>query len=250
MKNKQTIFITGGHVTPAIALIDALQKNNTVHIVFIGRTYTTEGSRTDSFEHQLIREKGIQFIPIVAGRHTFPSLFKIPIGFVQALMYCARYRPALIVSFGGYVALPVAIAGWLFRVPIITHEQTFVAGLANVIIARIAKRVCVTFPETLGSFPKEKSVYTGLPIRQELFTPPKQSPFPKEIDQYPLLYITGGGTGARSLNQLLFPVIPALLTTYSIIHQAGNASLPEAQKIHHDRYIAAPYFPLSTVSRI
>jgi len=181
---------------------------------------------------------------------TIPSILKIPVGCIQALWYCIREKPSLIVSFGGYVALPVAIAGWLCRIPVITHEQTLVPGLANRIIARIARRVCVTFPETLPRLPKGKAVITGLPMREGLFTPPKKSPFVLDREHYPMIYVTGGGTGAQSLNRLLFPILPELLKKYTIVHQVGDASLVEAQIIHNERYIVASYFSLTTVSWI
>jgi UDP-N-acetylglucosamine--N-acetylmuramyl-(pentapeptide) pyrophosphoryl-undecaprenol N-acetylglucosamine transferase len=255
MTKKIIIAMCGGHITPALALIDALKDAGS--IVFFGRKYAIEGSRAQSAEYRLITERGIPFIPIAAGRlqrritwRTIPSLLKIPVGCMQALWYCIRSRPSLIVSFGGYVALPVAIAGWICRIPVITHEQTLVPGLATRLIAGFARRVCVTFPETLPHFPKGKAVYTGLPMREELFHPPKKAPVSLTIQEYPLMYITGGGTGARSLNRLLFPLLAELLKTYTIVHQVGDASLIEAQKIHHDRYIAASYFPLTTVSWI
>lgn len=255
MKNKRTIALTGGHITPAIAVIEALPDD--VSVVCIGRKYAMEGSRSPSFEYRLMTKRGIRFIPITTGRlqrhmswKTIPSLVKIPVGCIQSLWYCLRERPSLIVSFGGYVALPVAIAGWLCRIPVITHEQTRVTGLANRIIARIAKRVCVTFPETLPRLPKGKAVITGLPMREGLFTPPKKSPFVIDREHYPMIYVTGGGTGARSLNRLLFPILPELLKKYTIVHQVGDASLVEAQKIRSSRYIVASYFPLTIVSWI
>lgn len=250
-----SIVITGGHITPAMAVIDALKRN--ASIVFVGRKYAMEGSRTVSFEYRLITEKHIKFISLSTGRlqrrftwQTIPSLLKFPVGLIQALICCLRERPSLVVSFGGYIALPTVLAAWLCRIPVITHEQTLVAGLANKIIARIAARVCVTFPETLSHFPKEKAVVTGLPIREALFTPSKKAPFSCDLMHYPLIYITGGGTGAQSLNRLLFPLLAELLKKYTIVHQVGDASLAEAQKIRNERYIAASYFPLSTVSWI
>jgi UDP-N-acetylglucosamine--N-acetylmuramyl-(pentapeptide) pyrophosphoryl-undecaprenol N-acetylglucosamine transferase len=256
MKRTQTIVITGGHITPALALIDALPDN--VSVIFFGRKYAMEGSRTPSFEYRLITEKGIKFISITAGRlqrhltwRTIPSLLKIPVGCVQALWWCSRERPSLIVSFGGYVALPTAMAGWFFRIPVITHEQTLVPGLANKLIARIATRVCVTHPETMGLFPKGKVALTGLPMRSELFTPPKEAPFALDIGRYPLLYVTGGSTGAQSVNRIVYPLVPSLVRKYTIIHQVGDTSLSEAQKIravladeYKDRYIVRPYIPI------
>lgn len=260
MTNKPTIVITGGHITPALAVIEALEDE--VSIVFFGRKYSMEGSRILSIEYRLIVKKGIRFISITTGRlqrymswQTIPSLLKIPVGCIQAIWYCRRARPSLIVSFGGYVGLPVAIAGWVCRIPVITHEQTLIAGLTNRIIARIAKRVCVTFPETVGHFPKGKAVITGLPMREGLFTPPNKSPFALDTKQYPLIYVTGGGTGAQSLNRLLFHVLPALLKRYTIIHQVGDTSLSEAHKIratlpseYQDRYIVQSYISVSTLS--
>jgi UDP-N-acetylglucosamine--N-acetylmuramyl-(pentapeptide) pyrophosphoryl-undecaprenol N-acetylglucosamine transferase len=168
-----------------------------------------------------------------------------------------RDRPSLIVSFGGYVALPPAIAGWLCRIPVITHEQTLVAGLANRIIARIAKRVCVTFPETMNHFPKGKAVYTGLPMREGLFKPPKKAPFALDLPQYPLMYVTGGATGSQSLNRLFYPILHSLLRRYTIVHQVGDTSLTEATNIQEalpieckKRYIVVSYTRLPQLSWI
>jgi UDP-N-acetylglucosamine--N-acetylmuramyl-(pentapeptide) pyrophosphoryl-undecaprenol N-acetylglucosamine transferase len=256
-----TIVMCGGHITPALAVIDALKKDVTP--VFFGRTYAMEGSKTESFEYRLITEKNIPFISITTGRlqrqltvRTIPSLFKIPVGCIQALWYCLRVRPSLIVSFGGYVALPTVLAGWLCGIPVITHEQTRGAGLANRIIARIAKRICVSTPETIRHFPKGKAVCTGLPLREKLFSPPpKAEPFALNLTQYPLIYVTGGGTGARSLNRLLFVVLPSLLKTHTIVHQTGEVSFAEAKKVreslpneYRSRYIVESYLPISMLS--
>lgn len=264
MKTTSTIVITGGHVTPAIALIDALRQRQDIQLVFVGRKHAIEGSSTVSFEYRLVMEKGIRFISIAAGRlqrqftvTTIPSLFKIPVGFVQSLLFCIRERPTLIVSFGGYVGLPVAVAAWLCHIPVITHEQTLVAGLANRIIARIARRVCVAFPESVNDFPKGKAVYTGLPLRRELFTAFDKAPYVVDLRHFPLLYVTGGGTGAQSLNHLVFPALSNVLETFTVIHQVGDVSLSEAKLVHDalpavykDRYIAVPYIPVSHLSWI
>jgi UDP-N-acetylglucosamine--N-acetylmuramyl-(pentapeptide) pyrophosphoryl-undecaprenol N-acetylglucosamine transferase len=87
-------------------------------------------------------------------------------------------------------------------------------------------------------------------MREALFEPSKKSPYVLDIKKYPLLYITGGGTGAQSLNDLIFPIIPELLKKYSVIHQVGEVSLAAAQKIQSDRYIAVQYIPLPEVSWI
>ena len=224
---KKKIVIAGGHVTPAIALIDELTKDNTIDIVFVGRK--------SAAEYSLIHEKGIRFLPIAAGKRSWSTCTNIPVGCIQALVYCMREKPDLIVSFGGYVALPVAVAGWMFRIPVLTHEQTLDLGLANRIIARIAKRVCVTYRETLQQFPS--GVVTGLPMRKELFEPPKKPAYNIDEKNYPLIYITGGSQGARSLNEKIAAAIPELTKSYTVIHQTGSATYKNATRYIVERYI-------------
>lgn len=238
---RETIFITGGHVTPAIAVIEEIQRRKLDwRIVFVGRYTALEGQKALSAEYNQISKMGILFLSLVAGRLTraltplsFLSWLKIPFGFLQAFWYIASYRPKLVISFGGYVAVPVAIAAAIFRIPVVTHEQTFHLGLANRIIGIFAKKVFSRFD-------------AGLPMRQDLFHPPKNPSFNISKNK-PLLYITGGSTGAVSLNERLAPVMKDLLVKWFVIHQLGQQSKREALG---DGYIAAPYFSTSDVAWI
>lgn len=225
---KKKIFICGGHATPAIALIDELAKDSSLEIVFVGRR--------SAAEHGLIIGKGIRFLPLVAGKRSWSTVFQIPVGFIQACIYCVREKPNLIVSFGGYVALPVAIAGWILQIPVITHEQTLKLGLANKIIAHIAKRTCVTHTETLRQFPS--GIVTGLPLRTELFHPPKKPAYDIDEANFPLIYITGGSQGALSLNEKILPAIHELTKSYTVIHQTGPISYKNATRYIVERYIS------------
>jgi UDP-N-acetylglucosamine--N-acetylmuramyl-(pentapeptide) pyrophosphoryl-undecaprenol N-acetylglucosamine transferase len=182
-------------------------------------------------------------------RETLFSLLKVPYGFIEAFRICSREKPDAIVSFGGYIALPVVIAAFLLRIPVLTHEQTRVSGLANTIIAKFAQKICVSFPDIHHSFPAKKVVYTGLPIRKGIFTIPKKSPFQLHVGEYPLLYITGGMTGSVSLNSLVFPLISQFVQKYTVIHQTGKMSLRQAEEIkrtlpgaYRSRYIVEDYF--------
>lgn len=217
---KKKVFISGGHVTPAIALIDELAKDKTLTIVFVGRK--------SAAEHSLISEKGIRFLPIAAGKRSWSTFTNIPIGCIQALYYSLKEKPDVIVSFGGYVALPVALAGWMLGVPVLTHEQTLTLGLANRIIARIAKRVCLTHKETLQQFPS--GVVTGLPMRKELFLEQKKPAYNIDERNFPILYITGGSQGARSLNEKIADAIPELIKSYTVIHQTGPMVYKSAKR--------------------
>lgn len=257
------LLITGGHLTPAIATIEELkQRNITVDIVFIGRNTATEQYADKSYEREAAEKAGVRFYPLVTGRlqrhfsvQSFLSLLKIPIGFFQALFYITKERPDCIISFGGYLALPVVVLGWLFRVPSITHEQTSVAGLANSIIARFAKKICITFPDTIHNFPPEKIVYTGLPLGSH-FIRLREHMDERKTDSA-ILYITGGSTGSESINTVIFDSILELTRGYTLIHQTGRVSYQKAQEIRsmlsplmQKRYFIQPYFTGEEVEQI
>lgn len=253
------ILITGGHISPALAFLDALPKDQ-YDPVFVGRMSEFDGDRAISQEFRLINNRGIRFIPLIAGRltrrfsiRTFLALLKIPIGFFQACSIMLRERPYAIISFGGYVALPVAIAGWFSRVPIITHEQTRVPGLANRLIGSFARIICVSFAQTALYFPKMKTVVTGLPMRSGLFNKTLKPAFMPNSD-LPIVYITGGTTGAVSMNNKLFPLIAKLTLNNLVVHQTGMRSEEFAQSIKEGlteearhRYIPISYIDESDV---
>lgn len=134
-------------MTPAQAVIDVLQKKYpSWNIVWVGRKYAFEGTKTQSAEYTYIVRLGIPFVSLTTGRlqrkfsrYTIPSLLKIPIGIIQSILILKKYRPTLVLSFGGYIGLPVALAAYILRIPVLTHEQTHHIGMSNKIIGSIAK---------------------------------------------------------------------------------------------------------------
>src|SRR3989304_6333470 len=77
-------------------------------------------------------------------------MLRLPLGFVHALYLLLKLRPAGIVSFGGYLAVPTVICGWLLGIPSITHEQTIVAGYANKILSHFVKKIALTWPQSFS----------------------------------------------------------------------------------------------------
>lgn len=255
MKRK-TVMITGGHLSPATAVIDEIIRRGLPYdIVVVGRKYAFEDDTTVSAEYELLQTKAIRFFALQTGRlqrtislRALQSLLKIPWGFVQAFNICLRVRPDAIVSFGGYVALPVVVAGWLLGIPALTHEQTRVVGLANRIIARFATIVCVAFPDMIGAVRHRHVVATGMPLRREILEPPDAPTFAFRPEGK-LIYITGGTTGAERLNHMMFAILPRLLKEYTVIHQTGQRSFADAEQLleqlparERERYHIAKYF--------
>lgn len=225
------IVVTGGHLTPALAVIDVLKKRKPeVEIHFFGRMHTREGDHSVSSEYTIAKERGFYFYPIVTGRlqreftiHTIPSLLKIPFGFIQSFYYLLKVRPDKIVSFGGYLAVPVVIAGKILGVPIISHEQTLVPGLANQIISRFVDVLALSFEETKKYYSSTNSIVTGNPIRQEVFE--QKGKFVIDRKGLPVLYVTGGNQGSHIINQTIFELLPKLLERMHVIHQTGNSRM-------------------------
>lgn len=225
------ICITGGHLSPALATaLEIRRRHPDWKIIWVGRSQALAGDKEASAESKIVKDLGIPFFALRAGRlnrmisfETFLWALFIPVGFIQAFIVCIREKPAMIVSFGGYIALPMVVAGFLREIPIVTHEQTRISGVANKIISHFARYVCVSFSEMLDEFKKDQVVYTGLPLRSELLLT-RKNPEPYTRIKKPLLYIGGGTTGALSMNRLLFLCLESLLGDFQIVHQTGSQS--------------------------
>jgi UDP-N-acetylglucosamine--N-acetylmuramyl-(pentapeptide) pyrophosphoryl-undecaprenol N-acetylglucosamine transferase len=227
---KKKIVITGGHLTPALAVIDELQKEDSWEIHFIGRKYASEWEKTPSKEAEIIADRGIWFHPLAAGRfprhfnrYTAKSFFKVPLGFFQALYLLLKIRPKVILSFGLYLSVPVVFAGWVLRIPSLTHEQTAVKGLANKVNAVFVNKVVVSWPQTVSLYPPKKVVLTGNPVRQEIFkVNPKIFQTLKYDPKLPLVFITGGNQGSHVINKAVKEVLPKLVKLTNVFHQCGH----------------------------
>lgn len=226
MLKKPKIFITGGHLTPAIAVIELLIKENW-QVWYIGRKYAQEEDVSVSVEYETIKklDNKIRFLQITAGKlqrylnfKTIMSLFKIPVGFFQSFIWILSIRPDIILSFGGYVAIPVTIVAYILRIPIVTHEQTHTPGLANKIIAKFANKVCLTWKDSSKYYKGNVSII-GTPLRKSILKVDLN--FSINLNK-PLIYISGGSLGSHKLNLLFEPILIKLLKSFSVIHQCGK----------------------------
>jgi len=247
---KPLIAFTGGHHNSALEVAKILQKEG-YRIIWIGHKFNFKGDKSLSAEYQEITRADFRFLELKAGRfyHKFDPLewIKIVFGFFQAFGYLVKYRPKLIFASGGYLSVPVVIAGWTLGIPSLTHEQTVVSGWANKAISPFVKKILLTHESSLPNFPKDKSQVVGLPIRKELLSNKYTQKFnPK------LIYFSCGKQGSHIINKALFPIIPELVKHFTVIHQTGASTLTKdsdrARRIkdklgeYKDRYLFAPYF--------
>lgn len=224
------IVMTGGHHSSALPVIAELRTKlgaDKAEIFWFGHRHTLKGDKNDTLEYKEITSLKIPFYELHAGKfyRTFDPirLLKIPFGFFQALWLLIKIRPQVVMSFGGYLAVPVALAAWVLGIPVVTHEQALVAGYANKLIAKVSSKVLLSWPQLTDQFDKSKSVFVGLPLRSQIFS--SSSNFFEINRDLPTIYITAGKTGSHKINQVVLLALESLLKKCNVIHQTGDYSV-------------------------
>lgn len=221
---------TAGHVTPNIALIPRL-TNLGYDIHYIG-SY-------NGIEKDLIEPFGIPYHGISSGKlrryfslQNFTDPFRVVKGFGEARKLIKELKPDVIFSKGGFVSVPVVLAGKRCKVPVIIHESDMTPGLANKIAIPSATKVCCNFPETLKSLPSGKAVLTGSPIRQELLSGNKIAALEMcgFSSDKPVILVIGGSLGSVAVNNAVRESLPGLLNDFQIIHLCGKGKTDESLK--------------------
>jgi len=198
---------TLGSVSPLLAIADKYQAE----YLFVGSHYGPE--------RKIVKDQDINFVAIKSGKlrryfdwKNFVDILKIKLAFFQSLGIIGKFKPDIVLTAGSFVAVPVVWAAWLMRVPVIVHQQDIKVGLANKLMAPFANKITVTFKEQTTDFKHSKVVVTGNPVRQMQI----------EDTYKPIVVITGGGLGARHLNDFVKKFIPQLLKKYEVHHILGD----------------------------
>ena len=162
----------------------------------------------------------------------FTDPFRVLKGFREAHKLIRQLKPDVIFSKGGFVSVPVVLAGKRCKVPVIIHESDMTPGLANKIAIPSAAKVCCNFPETLKSLPEGKAVLTGSPIRQELLSGNKIAAMDMchFTSDKPVILVIGGSLGAVAVNNAVREALPELLKDFQIIHLCGKGKMDESLK--------------------
>lgn len=247
------IIITGTHLTPALEFIHQLEQDKNINwdIYYLGRQYNSAVTKDASIESKIIPQNRIKFYGISSGKfdrrwlpntlHGLPNIVK---GFFDSLTLLGKLHPQIVVSFGGYVSVPVIIAAFLKKIPSLTHEQTSTLSLSTKINSLFCQKVALSFPFT-GLSPKYE--LTGNLLREDIFKT-TSSFFEKQsfdLKKYPLLYLTAGNQGSHHLNTILENLIPILTKKYTLIHQTGSKDL----KFFKEKYQNIPqYFAIDYIN--
>jgi len=203
------IVLTGGGtlgpVAPLVAIYQALKsKNNNLETLFIG---TTTGPEKDF----LSQYPEIKFKTIPAGKirryfsllNFFSPIFVIA-GFIKSFFILLFFKPEVIISAGGFVAVPVIFAARLLGAKILIHQLDLEPTLSNVLVKKLATKITVTFAKSLEDFKEQNPILVGSLIREEALKIIAQK------NNQKIVLFLGGGTGAKVLNELAVKVAPLL----------------------------------------
>ncbi len=228
----KTIILTGGgtagHVTPNLALLPSLKEAG-YDIRYIGSYH--------GIERKLIEAAGIPYDGISSGKlrryfdlKNFTDPLRVLKGYGEARKLLKKYRPDIIFSKGGFVAVPVVLAAKHYRIPVIIHESDMTPGLANKLCIPSAKKVCCNFPETLQYLPKDKAVLTGSPIREDLLTGDRLAglQYTHLSASRPIILVIGGSLGSVKVNTAIRRILPKLLDSFQVVHICGKGNLDDS----------------------
>lgn len=229
---------TAGHVIPNIALMRRLQDEGW-DVAYIGSKNGMEKAMIESLGN-------VPYFGIDTGKlrryfslQNFLDPFRVVHGVWEAWRIIRREKPNVIFSKGGFVSVPVVVASG--KTHVVAHESDYTPGLANRIAGRFADTVCVTFEDTLKYIKHGTAVFTGTPIRPELYhgDEDRAKEFTGLDGKKPVLLVMGGSSGAVALNELLRGALDRLLPVYDIIHLCGRGKIEES--LHRDGYLQYEY---------
>jgi len=212
---------TGGHIFPALAVAKELQRRGW-GIVWLGAR--------GKMEAELVPKHGIaiKLLPIggVRGQGLVRKLvqpFEQARALLLALGVMLRYRPRVVIGFGGFTAFPGGVAARLTARPLVIHEQNAVAGMTNRVLSHLAKRLLAAFP---SAFPGRATV-VGNPVRHDIASMPSPTLRFKGRAGPLRILVVGGSLGAAALNDVV-PKALALIDEADrpmVIHQAGSKQI-------------------------
>ena len=201
---------TGGHIYPAIAIINKIKENcPDAEFLYIGTC--------DRMEKDIIPPLGIPYVGIEMmglNRKKILSNFQVMRMFFKAIKKAKKaiseFGPDIVVGAGGYITAPVLYAAHQLKVPVLIHEQNSIPGVSNKFISSFADRICVSLPNSLSLFPKDKVCYTGNPRSEEILSVKKKNKSTLGFSEKErLVVIVMGSLGSITMTEKIQELIPA-----------------------------------------
>ena len=224
---------TGGHIYPALAIIERIKKEDkNSKILYVGTT--------DRMEKDIVPARGIDFVGVeIKGlnRKNVFSNFSVMKKFLKAIKrskeIIKEFKPDIVIGVGGYITAPVLYAAHKLHVKTMIHEQNSIPGLSNKFLAKFVDTICVSLPGSIQYFPKEKTVYTGNPRSEEILTIDKVSKSKYGFSSYKkLVLIVMGSLGSTTMTQKLKEAIGKFRgKKYQVLVITGKAYYDEYKEL-------------------
>lgn len=224
---------TGGHIYPALAIIERIKKEDkNSKILYVGTT--------DRMEKDIVPARGIDFVGVeIKGlnRKNVFSNFSVMKKFLKAIKrskeIIKEFKPDIVIGVGGYITAPVLYAAHKLHVKTMIHEQNSIPGLSNKFLAKFVDTICVSLPGSIQYFPKEKTVYTGNPRSEEILMIDKVSKSKYGFSSYKkLVLIVMGSLGSTTMTQKLKEAIGKFKgKNYQVLVITGKAYYDEYKEL-------------------
>jgi UDP-N-acetylglucosamine--N-acetylmuramyl-(pentapeptide) pyrophosphoryl-undecaprenol N-acetylglucosamine transferase len=225
---------TGGHVFPGLAVADVMRQR-AWNVVWVGNPGGMEATLVPrhGIPMKWVRFGGLRGKGLATKAMLPLNLLR---AFRQSLAVLREVKPAVVLGMGGYVAFPAGMMAALTRTPLVVHEQNSVAGLTNRVLARVADRVLVAFPDAIPG-----AAWSGNPVRGDVAAlPPPVSRYAGRSGPLRLL-VVGGSLGAQALNDVVPKALAALPAARRprVVHQSGRKHLAALQAAYRDAGVEA-----------
>lgn len=225
---------TGGHLFPGIAVAqEVLHSVSRSEVLFVSTDRETDKRVLADvpFATMSLKAKGVKGKSLV---DRFKACVQLPLSLFNAVKIVRKFKPDVVLGVGGYVTGPMLLAAKLLGVPTCIHEQNSVPGLANLLLSKFVTKVYVSIPGTEALFPKNKTVLTGNPVRQEV----RALRSGEVVGGGFTLLVMGGSLGAHAINQAMIEAVRVLKRRvpkgFVIIHQTGAHDEAKVRRAYKD----------------
>lgn len=225
---------SGGHLFPLVAVAKKLKEKlgEEAQLLYVG---------SGAFiEKEVMTKEGIVSKHIMTGKVrryfsilNFLDFFKVPLGFVQALWILLFFMPDVIFSKGGHVSVPIVVAAWIYRIPVLIHESDATPGTSNQLMEKFSKRIAVAYSSAQSYFDESKTALTGNPVREGINLGDKEEARRNFnfTESKPVILVLGGSQGSEIINNAIIRILPKLIQRAQVIHQTGENNY---EKVIHE----------------
>jgi UDP-N-acetylglucosamine--N-acetylmuramyl-(pentapeptide) pyrophosphoryl-undecaprenol N-acetylglucosamine transferase len=227
---------TGGHLFPGIAVAQEFREGHAAEVVFLTtpKPVTIQILEKYQLPWEAVASRAVKGMGLISRLRAWLG---VPGHILAARGRLKKLQPDLVLGVGGHAAGPVGVAAWTLGIPLAIHEQNAIPGLTNRLLGRLARRVFLSFPDHGGYFARDKTRWTGNPIRREFF-----APGPPRPDTPFTVLIMGGSQGAHHLNLEVLRALPLLAAErhrLQFLHITGTDDLALVQQGYQEAGVAA-----------